>query len=99
MLMGGSGLAAVAAEGLAERIWAAGRARGSSPCRSLYSTCGGRLLQCVQAVVSVGREDCRGAARTLLEVLVTVLAPWGPTGPPATKVRGGASCFGAAPGL
>lgn len=41
---------------------------------------GGRLLQCVQAVVSVGREDCRGAGEPLLEVLVTVLALWGPTG-------------------
>ncbi|XP_040122774.1 dynein assembly factor 5, axonemal [Oryx dammah] len=41
---------------------------------------GERLLQCVQAVVSVGREDCRGAGEPLLEVLVTVLALWGPSG-------------------
>ncbi|MXQ94005.1 hypothetical protein E5288_WYG008519 [Bos mutus] len=41
---------------------------------------GERLLQCVQAVVSAGREDCRGAGEPLLEVLVTVLALWGPTG-------------------
>lgn len=41
---------------------------------------GERLLQCVQAVVSVGREDCRGAGEPLLEVLVAVLALWGPMG-------------------
>lgn len=47
---------------------------------SLQHLYGERLLQCVQAVVSVGREDCRGAGEPLLEVLVTVLALWGPTG-------------------
>nr|XP_058894508.1 dynein axonemal assembly factor 5 isoform X2 [Kogia breviceps] len=41
---------------------------------------GERLLQCVQAVVSVSREDCRGAGVPLVEVLVTVLALWGPAG-------------------
>ncbi|KAF4015993.1 hypothetical protein G4228_007392 [Cervus hanglu yarkandensis] len=41
---------------------------------------GERLLQCVQAMVSVGQEDCRGAGEPLLEVLVTILALWGPTG-------------------
>ncbi|XP_032462057.1 dynein assembly factor 5, axonemal isoform X1 [Phocoena sinus] len=41
---------------------------------------GERLLQCVQAVVSVSREDCRGAGVPLMEVLVTVLALWGPAG-------------------
>ena len=48
---------------------------------------GERLLQCVQAVVSVGQEDCRGAGEPLLEVLVTILALWGPTGL-GDKVRG-----------
>ncbi|XP_057605616.1 dynein axonemal assembly factor 5 [Hippopotamus amphibius kiboko] len=41
---------------------------------------GEHLLQCVQAVVSVSREDCRGAGVPLMEVLVTVLALWGPVG-------------------
>lgn len=50
----------------------------------LYGEC---LLQCVQAVVSVGQEDCRGAGEPLLEVLVTILALWGPTGL-GDKVRG-----------
>lgn len=57
---------------------------------------GERLLQCVQAVVSVSREDCRGAGVPLMEVLVTVLALWGPAGLGA-KVRG-PSCFASAPG-
>ena len=57
---------------------------------------GERLLQCVQAVVSVSREDCRGAGVPLVEVLVTVLALWGPAGLGA-KVRG-PSCFASAPG-
>lgn len=47
---------------------------------SLQRLYGERLLQCVQAVVSAGREDCRGAGEPLLEVLVTVLALWGPAG-------------------
>lgn len=47
---------------------------------SLQRLYGERLLQCVQAVVSVGREDCRGAGEPLLEVLVAVLALWGPMG-------------------
>lgn len=64
---------------------------------SLQRLYGERLLQCVQAVVSAGREDCRGAGEPLLEVLVTVLALWGPTGL-GDKVSGASRCA-AAPGL
>ncbi|XP_072814359.1 dynein axonemal assembly factor 5, partial [Vicugna pacos] len=41
---------------------------------------GESLLLCVQAVVAVSREDCRGSSLQLMEVLVTVLALWGATG-------------------
>ncbi|XP_032315719.1 LOW QUALITY PROTEIN: dynein assembly factor 5, axonemal [Camelus ferus] len=41
---------------------------------------GESLLLCVQSVVAVSREDCRGSSLQLMEVLVTVLALWGATG-------------------
>uniref|UniRef100_A0A452TIB1 Dynein axonemal assembly factor 5 n=2 Tax=Ursus maritimus TaxID=29073 RepID=A0A452TIB1_URSMA len=41
---------------------------------------GEHLLLCVQTLVSVCREDCRGCSLQLMEVLVTVLALSGATG-------------------
>lgn len=41
---------------------------------------GENLLLCVRALVSVGREDCRGCGLQLMEVLVAVMALAGATG-------------------
>ncbi|XP_044603469.2 dynein axonemal assembly factor 5 [Equus asinus] len=41
---------------------------------------GEHLLLCVQALIAVCREDCRGSSLQLMEVLVTVMASSGATG-------------------
>lgn len=61
---------------------ACGRGRAGSQCSLLSSQrlYGEHLLLCVQTLVSVCREDCRGCSLQLMEVLVTVLALSGATG-------------------
>lgn len=50
-----------------------------------------RLLLCVQALLSVCREDCRDTSLQLLEVLVTIMAVSSAVGL-GKKVRATAPC-------
>lgn len=61
--------------------WAAGGSPGAwlTPPLRPQHLYGESLLLCVQALVAVCREDCRGSGLQLMEVLVTVMALAGAT--------------------
>lgn len=65
--------------GVGRGVWA-GRAGSQCSLLSSQRQYGEHLLLCVQTLVSVCREDCRGCSLQLMEVLVTVLALSGATG-------------------